>query len=224
LKEFARQQNLSFYKWQLLDQALIHPSFVNEHHSSPDNQRLEYLGDAVLGLIVNDFLYHRYPHLAEGNMTRIKNSVVSERSLFLAARQMHLGKYLIMGRGEIQTGGMERPSNLADALEAVIAAIYLDSGLDRARDFVLSFLKTGMEGGSNEQRVKDPKSALQEIIQKKEGRVPRYEVVSEEGPAHQKEFICRVMLDQVELGRGEGSSRKVAESEAARQALHRFKE
>ncbi len=205
----------------LLEQALTHSSFVNESGGHiQDNERLEYLGDSVLGLIVNEYLFLRYPDYAEGELARIKSSVVSERALAGVGLEARLGEALLMGRGERASGGDARPSNLADALEAVIAAVYLDLGYEVAREFVLGLLTPRIDEALNHAR--DPKSVLQELTQKKSGRVPDYRVVSESGPEHAREFVCGVWIDGKEIARGKGASRRKAERAAAGIALKKM--
>lgn len=203
-------------------QALTHSSFGNEQDEPvQDNQRLEYLGDSVLGLIVNESLYHKYPDSSEGQLARMKSILVSEASLAEAAHQIDLGSQLFLGKGEKASGGAGRKSNLADALEAVIAAVYLDLGYPMARDFTLSVLKPQFERIETPESIVDYKSRLQEKLQKRFKKPPVYEMTSESGPDHRKEFICIVKLENRELGRGRGHSRKKAEQDAARHALEK---
>lgn len=219
LKAFTERVHLRFRNYRLLDQALTHSSYSNEVSGLESNQRLEYLGDSVLGLVVNDHIYRTYPELAEGKMARIKSAVVSEESLATAARAIRLGSLILFSKGEKNSGGGRRPSTLSDAMEALIAAVYLDQGLPRARKFILELLEKRIETYSRSERAVDPKSRLQEMIQKMTHQHPVYEVVSEDGPVHKKEFICRVMIEGEEIARGSGSSRKKAEQKAASKAL-----
>ncbi len=224
LKAWSSKNRLDFKDLTLLDQALTHSSFSNEVKSGlPDNQRLEYLGDSVLGLAVNNYLYHKYPDFTEGYLARIKSSLVSEVALARAARSIELGHVLNLGRGEKNSGGMNKPSCIADAMEAVFAAIYLDRGFSTAEKFVLHVLKDQLLEVEGPERATDAKSILQEIIQKKRRMPPQYELVSESGPDHKKTFFCRVTVDGKELGSGKGSSRKRAEQVAAQNALDRLK-
>jgi ribonuclease-3 len=220
LLEFGKRLGLSFRQADLLDQALTHSSSRNETgHRIPDNQRLEYLGDSVLGLIVNEYLYLRHPDFNEGELARIKSAVVSETSLAPVAAELGLGHVLSMGRGERSSGGATRSSNLADALEALIGAIYLDRGLPAARKFVLKSFAGVIQSFADPSAARDPKSILQERVQKRTRRRPVYEIVGESGPDHRRMFECRVLVDGQEVGRGSGASRKRAEQEAAASAL-----
>jgi ribonuclease-3 len=220
LLAFSRRIDYSARDLTLLDQALTHSSTRNETgHRIPDNQRLEYLGDSVLGLIVNEALYERHPDFAEGELARIKSAVVSESSLAPVGASLGLGALLTMGRGEESSGGGERSSNLADALEALIAAIYLDRGLPAARKFVLKSLAGVLASFEDPGAARDSKSVLQELVQKQSGKRPIYEIVSEAGPDHERVFECRVLIDGREAGRGRGASRKRAEQLAASNAL-----
>ena len=220
LLAFSRSIGYSPRDLRLLDQALTHSSSRNETgHRLPDNQRLEYLGDSVLGLIVNEALYLRHPGYTEGDLARIKSAVVSESSLAPVAGELGLGPLLTLGRGERSSGGTRRSSNLADAFEALIAAIYLDRGLVAARKFVLAALQGVLDSFAEPASARDSKSILQERVQKRSRKRPIYEVVSESGPDHQRVFVCRVMIDGREAGRGQGASRKRAEQDAASNAL-----
>lgn len=224
LLEFSRRIEYSVRDLTLLDQALTHSSTRNETgHRIPDNQRLEYLGDSVLGLIVNEALYMRNPGFAEGELARIKSAVVSEFSLAPVGAAIGIGPMLAMGRGEESSGGGERSSNLADAFEAVIAAIYLDRGLPAARKFILKSLAGVLESFEDPSTARDSKSMLQELVQKQSRKRPIYEIVSEAGPDHERIFECRVLIGDQEAGRGRGASRKRAEQLAATNALESLK-
>lgn len=207
-----------FTDLRLLEQALTHSSFVYENNmgTKSSNERLEFLGDAVLELLTSDLLYSRYPGLTEGELTKGRANLVCEPSLAARARRLELGKYLRLGRGEAAGGGTEKDSILSDALEAVIGAVYLDGGLETARVFVESlFDDVGLDLGP----ALDPKSSLQEKIQKT-SRIPLvYVIVSESGPAHQREFTATVSHNGRILGTGVGRSKKDAEQQAAAIAL-----
>ncbi len=225
LQRLLTRLELPFHDYSLLDMALTHSSYINEKGKKRmDNQRLEYLGDSVLGLVVNEHLYHRYPDYNEGELARIKSLVVSEESLAEAAFSIRLGDYLRMGRGERSTGGADRPSNVADALEALFAAVYLDQGMEVVRQLILGLLKETLDSIKSPGQVKDAKSALQESIQKRYHVHPLYQVVSESGPHHKKEFVCQVVVQGRELARGRGSSRKRAEQSAALAALQKIRQ
>ena len=189
----------------LLERALTHSSYANESRQKIEcNERMEFLGDAVLSIIVADHIFHKF-HLAEGDLTKIRASLVCEKSLFEFAQKIKLGQELLLGHGEEQTGGRERPSVVSDAFEALIAGIYLDGGLEAARRFVLPFV--------------DYKTRLQEIIQKNPEERVEYVLVSAEGPDHDKKFVVEVHLNSNVIGRGVCRSKKGAEQAAAREAL-----
>ncbi|MGL4368243.1 MAG: ribonuclease III, partial [Spirochaetota bacterium] len=209
----------------LLDRALTHRSFSNENSKQfRDNERLEYLGDSVLGLVVNEYLFKRYEDYLEGDLAKIKSTVVSEDVLSQVAHEINLGGYLLLGKGEENSGGRDRASILANTVEAVIGALYLDSGLKRTKDFVLTMLKPHIEQINRMEYMRDPKTALQEYVQKKYKEKPIYEVVDESGPDHLKEFTVRLMVRGREVLTGTGSSKRRAEMDAARNALSRLYE
>lgn len=206
-----------FQNKKYLDIALTHSSYANEMKKGrTSNERQEFLGDAVLSIIVSDYLFHTY-HLPEGELTKLRASMVCEKSLCEFAQQIELGKFLKLGRGEEQMGGRERPSILADAFEAVLAAIYLDGGIAPARDFVLGFVTEVLK--SRHVSFTDYKTMLQEIIQKNPEEKLTYVLVAENGPDHDKSFVVEVHLNSNVIGRGEGGSKKGAEQAAAREAL-----
>ena len=199
-----------------LHTALTHSSYANETRSGENNERLEFLGDAALSIVVSDYLFKRY-HIAEGDLTRLRATLVCEKSLCAFAREAGLGAFLKLGKGEEQTGGAERTSILADAFEAVIAAIYLDGGLSAAKSFILPFVERALD---NEQGgFHDYKTMLQEIVQQNPGELLSYTLAEESGPDHDKRFLVEVRLNSNVIGRGEGRSKKNAEQNAAREAL-----
>lgn len=204
----------------LLAEALTHPSLGYEtqrHHF--DNQRLEFLGDAVLQLIFTEYLFDHYPELTEGQLTKIRARLVSREGLRTSAEALDLGKYLMMGRGEESTGGRQRSSALSDAYEALIGALYLDSDYVTVRRMVLAEAREHLESLEVEDNNANPKGRLQEILQAIAPLSPVYEIVDQSGPEHSKEFIARIVWEGKELGRGSGRSKKDAEVHAARQAL-----
>lgn len=209
-----------FRKPALLKEALTHPSVGHEkqRHQS-DNQRLEFLGDAVLQLITTEYLYAHFPGLQEGTLTKLRARLVSRDALRAQAEDLDLGEHLLMGRGEEASGGRARSSALADAFEAVIGAIYLDSDFATARDFVLREMRTALEEVRQEPVDINPKGELQEILQSIAMRGPTYEVISATGPEHAKTFVVEVRWEGKTLGRGNGRSKQAAEVEAARDAL-----
>ncbi|MCY0877278.1 MAG: ribonuclease III [Firmicutes bacterium] len=216
---------LVFASKDLLVAALTHTSYRNEHKAhGPDNERLEFLGDAVLELCVSRYLYLRYPDSLEGELTRMRAALVCEGSLVDLAQSVALGKYLLLGRGEEQSGGRERSSVMADACEALLGALYLDQGLAAVEAFLhrhfFARLETSMLLGSDAARFrKDYKTMLQERVQRESLLELQYETLEERGPAHAREFVVRVLIGTRSVGLGIGRSKKEAEQEAARQAL-----
>jgi ribonuclease-3 len=204
----------------LLAEALTHPSLGHEtqrHHF--DNQRLEFLGDAVLQLIFTEHLFRLFPHFSEGQLTKLRSRLVSREGLKVHAINIGLGTYLMMGRGEEASGGRQRASILADAFEALVGAIYLDSNLEVVRRFVLEEAQPDIQRLTHQPLEINPKGQLQEILQAISPQSPSYEIVSQTGPEHQKQFVAKVLWEGVELGSGEGSSKKQAETAAALSAL-----
>lgn len=214
-------QNIIHYQFQdesLLEIALTHSSYANEvRQHIKYNERQEFLGDAVLSIIVSDYLFSNYS-LQEGELTKLRAAIVCEKSLDVMAHKISLGDYLRLGKGEEQTGGRTRPSIIADAFEALIASIYLDRGIESARDFLLPFVIEMLE---DEGRLsfKDYKTILQEIIQQNPEEKLIYKLVEEKGPDHDKRFVVDVMINSNVLGKGRGRSKKNAEQMAAKEAL-----
>ena len=213
-----------FHNKALLENALQHSSYANEHRSSGmrSNERLEFLGDAVLGVVTADYLFHKHPDLPEGDLTRIRAALVCEESLHEVAQYLGLGEYLRLGRGEELGGGRRRPSILADATESVFAAVYLDGGMDAARDLIHRVLLDKEQEEQVEERRRDYKTELQELVQRKPDQTLRYEMVGSSGPDHARVFAFRVLLNGQVAGTGEGRSKKEAEQAAARCALERL--
>jgi ribonuclease III len=215
---FLVDHQISFHDEELMSTALIHPSYAQERSVLSNNQRLEFLGDAVLDFVVAEYLYQSYRDKAEGDLTQIRARVVCEKALVEMANRINIGKYLMLGRGEDMSGGRNRKSILADTVEAVIGAIYLDQGLDCARDFILKHLQSVIiETASGD--YQDYKSRLQEIVQARCKDNVHYQIVSETGPAHAKNFIAGVYLKEELLATGQGKSKKEAEQNAAGKAL-----
>jgi ribonuclease-3 len=208
---------ISFNDLSLLEQALVHSSYINENPglALTSNERLEFLGDAILDFIVAEELYQRFPQFGEGEMTKLRSSVVCQDALSRMARVISLGSYLYLGRGEEASGGRHKPANLASALEAIIAAIFLDQGLAITRDFVLRAVNQELNKGAEA----DYKSKLQELIQARHQQTPTYQVIAVAGPDHDRTFTVEVRVGDNVLGRGSGKSKKAAEAEAARSAL-----
>ena len=208
----------------LLATALTHSSYANENRGRGEcNERLEFLGDSVLGMVVADALYRRFPELPEGRMTRLRAQLVCEESLHRVASELGLGEYVRLGRGEEHTGGRRRTSILADAVEAVIAAMYLDGGLETAKAFIERQILSALDGAGPVMRVEDCKTELQELVQKKSGQSLSYELLSESGPDHDKTFTSQVSLNGRPVGSGSGRTKKEAEQAAARAALEALK-
>lgn len=207
----------SFHDENLLLTALTHSSFANEAKEKrwQNNERLEFLGDSVLGLVTTGYLYHKYPNVMEGELTKMRASLVCEGSLCECARAIGLGKYLRLGRGEESGGGRNRDSILADAFEALIGAMYLDAGEQVARKFVHRFVLER----KHDSIVSDYKTTLQEIVQKNHGEVLSYRLLGTDGPDHEKSFLVEVLLNSNVIGHGKGHSKKEAEQMAAKEAL-----
>ena len=205
----------------LLENALTHSSYANENKARglQSNERLEFLGDSVLGMVVADYLYRAHPDLPEGDLTRTRAALVCEGSLAEVAQRLELGSYLKLGRGEDAGGGRTRPSIVADAVEAVLAAVYLDGGIDQARRLVRTLI---LDREVEKAVDRDYKTALQELIQRESGQVLAYRAVGERGPDHAKIFIMEVELNGRGLGVGEGRTKKEAEQMAAKAALERL--
>jgi ribonuclease-3 len=221
VKEFQNIIGVNFQNMSLLEQALVHSSYINENpeYTLGHNEKLEFLGDAVLGFYVAEKLYKDYPDTNEGQMTKFRAALVSRDALARVTKSIRLGDFLYLGRGEESSGGRHKKANLAGALEAVIAAVYLDRGENETRDFILRILDKEMKRIDRKDIIIDYKSRLQETIQSKYQTAPGYRLVSEKGPDHDKTFTVEVIVNETVLGRGTGKSQKEAETEAARFAL-----
>ncbi len=224
IKELETAIGYEFKDIRLLENALAHSSYANEHfhNSLMSNERLEFLGDSILGMIVADHLYRNFPDRPEGELTRMRADMVCEQSLAVIAHQINLGDFLMLGHGEEQGGGRKRSSILADAVESVIAACYLDGGYDAALRFVRRFVLSDIP--VVRYHNVDYKTALQERVQQRKNQVLSYHLVGEEGPDHEKHFNVEVQLNGVQIGLGSGTSKKRAEQDAARTALERMNE
>lgn len=222
--EFQEQINIHFSNAKLLKQAFTHSSYVNEHRRKPfdDNERLEFLGDAVLELTVSKFLFLKYPMMSEGELTKLRAAIVCEPSLVAFANELHFGRLILLGKGEELTGGRERPALLADVFEAFIGALFLDKGLDTVVAFLEKYVFPKVNAGGFS-HVMDFKSQLQELVQRDSSGVIEYKILLEKGPAHNREFVSIVMLNGTEIGKGMGRSKKTAEQHAAQMALEKLK-
>lgn len=214
LRELQTVIGYGFHDPELLSHALTHSSYANEKHwdKTKCNERLEFLGDAVLEVISSDFLFKRFPSMPEGEMTKLRASLVCEPTLAFCAETIRLGEYLLLGKGEDLTGGRKRPSVVSDAMEAVIGAIYLDGGLANAKEFIYRFILNDIE---HKQLFYDSKTILQEMVQAGFKETLSYELIKEEGPDHNKSFEVCVRIGGREIGRGTGRTKKAAEQVAA---------
>ena len=222
LKELQQSISHTFKEPQLLERALTHKSFANENRVPYHNERMEFLGDAVLSLIVSEHLMRTCPDSTEGDLSRLRAAVVSEPALAVIGRTLELGAYLLLGKGEEQTGGRDKDSLLADALEALIAALYLDAGKDAAEAFILRFFEDVIKRTCTARTSLDYKTTLQERCQEHLKQLPEYRVASETGPDHQKQFDVELLVKGQVYGRGTGKSKKEAEQKAAKEALEKL--
>ncbi|EMT46932.1 MULTISPECIES: ribonuclease III [Anoxybacillus] len=224
-KQFQEQIGIFFRDEKLLMQAFTHSSYVNEHRKRlhEDNERLEFLGDAVLELTVSQYLFEQFPQMSEGELTKLRAAIVCEPSLVMFAHALSFGELVLLGKGEELTGGRTRPSLLADAFEAFIGALYLDQGMEAVVQFLGKTMFPKIREGAFS-HVMDYKSQLQELVQRDGSGVLEYKILQEKGPAHNKEFVSRVSLNGEELGVGVGRSKKEAEQRAAQMALAKLKQ
>ena len=219
MTELQQKIGYEFRDLSLLSVALTHSSYSNEvGKNAKCNERMEFLGDSVLSLVVTNYIYKNFTQFPEGDLTQLRASLVCEKSLYKFAKVIDLGKYIKLSRGERHGGGADRPSILSDAFEALIAAIYLDGGYDEASKFVMTFIEPEVKNIRRKPQ-KDYKTTLQEIVQKNPGERLEYRLVSESGPDHNKHFVAEVLLNSNAIGKGGGRSKKEAEQQAARAAL-----
>lgn len=223
LKELEDKISYHFQDKNLLAQALTHSSYANEHRLDHNhcNERLEFLGDAVLEIVTSDFLYHKYTDKPEGDLTKIRASIVCEPTLAYCAEDIQLGSYLFLGKGEDATGGRNRNSVVSDAMEAVIGAIYLDGGFASAKEFIHKFILNDLE---NKQLFYDSKTILQEMVQGMGREALTYELLGEDGPEHNRVYETCAKIGGREIGRGQGRSKKAAEQMAAYRGILKLKE
>ena len=218
LKELEQRIGYTFQDQKLLEHSMRHSSYANEKHMKKTecNERLEFLGDAVLELVSSEFLFFENPNMPEGELTRTRASMVCEPSLAFCARELNLGEYLLLGKGEEHTGGRFRDSITSDALEALIGAIYLDGGFANAKEFILRFVLNDLE---NKKLFYDSKTILQELVQGEFSETVSYKLLKEEGPDHNKSFFVAVYIGEMAYGEGQGRTKKAAEQQAAYQAI-----
>lgn len=218
LVEFQKKIGYTFKNDRLLYEALSHSSFANEKKGRKSNERLEFLGDSVLSIVVSNYIFHHQQQMPEGQLSKLRASLVCEKALFEFSKQIDLGDHIMLGKGEENTGGRQRPSIVSDAFEAVIAAIYLDGGMEPASKHILKFMPKQFDK-SVAPSFTDYKTILQEIVQKNPEERVVYKLVEETGPAHDKRFTVNVMLNSNVIGTGTGASKKNAEQQAAKEAL-----
>lgn len=217
--EFEKKIGYTFKNKELLHEALSHSSYANEiKRGRHSNERLEFLGDSVLSIVVSKHLFTHFKHLPEGELTKIRASLVCEKALFEFSKKIDLGKHILLGKGEENSGGRTRPSIVSDAFEAVIAAVFLDGGMEEAEKYVLSFIPKNLEANSSKS-LHDYKTMLQEIIQKNPEERVEYVLADQTGPDHDRKFVVQVCLNSNVIGTGEGHSKKQAEQAAAHEAL-----
>ena len=222
IKDLEAAIGYSFRNITLVQNALTHSSYANErwHNSLMSNERLEFMGDSVLGMVVAEYLYRNFPDRPEGELTRMRADMVCEQALSVVADRIDLGKHLLLGKGEEQSGGRNRASILADAVESVIAAMFLDGGMEAAKAFISKFVLCDVP--VTKLHNADYKTALQEKVQEKKNQTLSYTLVGESGPDHEKRFEVQVSLNGTVVGTGSGSSKKRAEQDAARDAMARL--
>jgi len=221
--ELQTRLGYTFHRHNVLRHAITHSSFVHEQklNTSESNERLEFLGDAVLEICISDFLYHRYPDMSEGELTKRRAALVCEKSLAKIAKKLKLGNVLLLGQGEAQDGGRERESILSDAMEAILGAVYLDGGMEEVKHVISRLFEPLADKAVN--RVKDYKTTLQEFLQKSSNETAKYEIINEEGPSHKRVFTAQALHKEQILGTGSGGSKKIAEQEAAKMAIKKLK-
>ena len=226
LQQFALANGLTFSDPALLRTALTHRSYLNEHADLDweDNERQEYLGDAVLDFVLAEYLFLAFPAAPEGELTALRSALVRRETLARLAQRLNIGPALFMGHGEVETGGRERAATLCMAFEAVVGALYLDQGMTTVKDWVLPLMESELDGARAEVAAKDPKSRLQELAQGFVGVTPRYRTVKAEGPDHARIFTVEVSIGETVGGHGEGPNKQIAAQQAARDALLRMQE
>lgn len=225
LSDLQRCMGYSFRNKKQLVLAITHSSYANERKDKKllSNERLEFLGDSVLNLLISEQLYKKYPGFSEGELTKARSAIVCERSLILCANKIELSAFILLGKGEELSGGRQRPSILADSFEAVLGAVYLDGGIDNARQFVLRVMGNIIDGAIGDNRDKDYKTRLQEMVQRHSDGKIVYELLDEFGPDHDKTFVTQVIIGGEAMGQGQGKTKKESEQRAAFMALEKNK-
>lgn len=224
IREIEEAIGLRFNEPKLMKTSLTHSSYANQHKDQDYNERFEFLGDSILQLCITEYLFLNYKHKSEGELTKIRSLIVCENSLYEIGKKLNLGAFIRISRGEELTGGRERVSIIADAVEALIAAIYLDKGLEYVKDFIIGHFETIIKMAINNDIVLDYKTKLQEELQKSGEVSIVYELIKFEGPPHRRKFFTSVIIDNNECGKGEGYSKKESEQNAAKEALERLGE
>lgn len=225
LNKLQRELKVKFTNRNILNQALTHRSYANESHANiRENERLEYLGDSVLGLVINEYLFKRFEEYHEGDLAKIKSTVVSEEMLATVACEISIGSYILLGKGEENSGGRTRPSILANTVEALIGAMYLDCGLKQTKKFILGIFKKYIDQVDKIPNMRDPKTTLQELVQKKYREKPEYVLLRSEGPDHKKMFTVALTIKGSVIIEGSGTSKRRAEVDAARKIVEKIKQ
>lgn len=226
LADWQQILSIRFNNPTLLEQALVHSSYVNENPgaATTSNERLEFLGDSVLGMVIAEELYNRYPHHSEGDMTKMRSALVCSNTLRNIAESINLGDYIYLGKGEEASGGRHKTANLTGAMESLIAAVFLDQGLEAARDLILRLFGTELEKPADNDTLIDYKSQLQQLYQSRYKKTPVYHTAETADAKQGRVFVAEVVVDETVLGRGSGRNKKVAETRAAHSALENIKE
>lgn len=225
VNDLEKSLSMTFTNHSLITQAFIHSSYVNEHHDAQleDNERLEFLGDAVLELIISEHLYKTYPEMPEGEMSKLRSRIVREEALFYYAEKLHLHKYVLLGKGEERTGGRKRQALLADVFEAFLGALYLDQGFNTCRNFIKKYV-VPLITDDVLSHMMDFKTKLQELIQRDKDGTLHYQIIDEQGPSHRKLFVAEVIVNDELRTTGKGYTKKEAEQVAAKNMLKRLNE
>lgn len=222
LKDILKNINIRFRNYNLLNLALSHRSYVNENNLKENNEKLEFLGDSILGFVITEYLFFNFSYLSEGDLARIKSFVISESSLTKIAKKIGLNKYILIGKGEESSGGRNKKTIISDAFEAFLASYYLDSNFKKVKSLIIFLFKPEIELVIEDKHEKDYKTLLQEYVQKEYKECPLYKLVGKDGPEHNKNFYMEVLVKNKSLGHGQGKSKKTAEKQAAKNAYLRL--